>query len=212
MGQAQMQTTEAEFAQRISALMDGEVAAHEVLSAVDLAKDGEGAVHWREYQLIGDALRSEDLLNTRSSEDFLNRFSAKLGAEPHLLVPGVTQRSQSRERQRFLVSPAWVRRIMPSTAVAAAVAAVSWVVVPQLHGRTDGGDASPALVAKATQGPGAVGQAVTVAAADNTPMIRDARLDEYLSAHRQSATNGMVVPYLRAVANGVANTQDSNQE
>ena len=51
-----------------------------------------------------------------------------------------------------------------------------------------------------------------MAAADNTPMIRDARLDEYLSAHRQSATNGMVVPYLRAVANGVANTQDSNQE
>ena len=55
-------------------------------------------------------------------------------------------------------------------------------------------------------------QALTVAATDNTPMIRDARLDEYLSAHRQSATNGMVVPYLRAVANGVANTQDSNQE
>ncbi len=52
---------------------------------------------------------------------------------------------------------------------------------------------------------------MTVAVADNTPMIRDARLDEYLSAHRQSATNGVVVPYLRAVANGV-NSQDSNQE
>lgn len=49
-------------------------------------------------------------------------------------------------------------------------------------------------------------------ATDSTPMIRDVRLDEYLSAHRQSATNGMVVPYLRAVANGVASTQDSNQE
>ncbi|CAJ0770619.1 sigma-E factor negative regulatory protein [Ralstonia chuxiongensis] len=210
MGQAQLQTAEAEFAQRISALMDGEVAAHEVSSAVELAKDGEGAAHWREYQLIGDVLRSEDLLNTRSSEDFLSRFSAKLDAEPHLLVPAVAQRAKTQERHRFLVSPAWVRRIMPTTAVAAAVAAVSWVVVPQLRGPADGADGSPALVAKATQATGA--QALTVAATDNTPMIRDARLDEYLSAHRQSATNGMVVPYLRAVANGVANTQDSNQE
>jgi sigma-E factor negative regulatory protein RseA len=209
MGQAQMQTAEAEFAQRISALMDGEIAAHEVSSAVDLAKDGEGAAHWREYQLIGDVLRSEDLLHTRSSEDFLKRFSAKLQAEPHLLVPAVAQRAQAQERHRFLVSPAWVRRIMPSTAVAAAVAAVSWVVVPQLRGPADGAG-SPALVAKAAQG--ADVPAVTLAAADATPMIRDARLDEYLSAHRQSATNGMVVPYLRAVANGVANTQDSNQE
>ena len=210
MGQAQLQTAEAEFAQRISALMDGEVAAHEVSSAVEVAKDGEGAAHWREYQLIGDVLRSEDLLNTRSSEDFLSRFSAKLDAEPHLLVPAVAQRAKTQERHRFLVSPAWVRRIMPTTAVAAAVAAVSWVVVPQLRGPADGADGSPALVAKATQATGA--QALTVAATDNTPMIRDARLDEYLSAHRQSATNGMVVPYLRAVANGVANTQDSNQE
>lgn len=211
MGQAQLQTAEAEFAQRISALMDGEIAAHEVLSAVELAKDGEGAAHWREYQLIGDVLRSEDLLNTRSSEDFVSRFSAKLEAEPHLLVPAVAQRAKTQERHRFLVSPAWVRRIMPTTAVAAAVAAVSWVVVPQLRGPADGADGSPALVAKATQA-AAGAQALTVAATDNTPMIRDARLDEYLSAHRQSATNGMVVPYLRAVANGVANTQDSNQE
>ena len=207
-----MQTTEAKFAQRISALMDGEVAVHEVSSAIELATDGEGAAHWREYQLIGDALRSEDLLHARSSEDFLSRFSAKLEAEPHLLVPAVVQRAQAQERHRFLVSPAWVRRIMPSTAVAAAVAAVSWVVVPQLRGPVDGVDGSPALVAKATQTPGVQAQALTVAAADATPMIRDARLDEYLSAHRQSATNGMVVPYLRAVANGVANTQDSNQE
>ena len=89
-----MQAAEAEFAQRISALMDGELAAHEVSSAVELAKDGEGAAHWREYQLIGDVLRSEDLLNTRSSEDFLSRFSATLEAEPHLLVPAVAQRAQ----------------------------------------------------------------------------------------------------------------------
>lgn len=205
-----MQTAEAAFAQRISALMDGEVAAHEAASAVELAKDGEGAAHWREYQLIGDVLRSEDLLNTRSSEDFLSRFSAKLDAEPHLLVPAVAQRAQAEERQRFVVRPSWVRRIMPTTAVAAAVAAVSWVVVPQLRGPADAGNGSPALVAKAT--PSADVQALTVASADTTPMIRDARLDEYLSAHRQSATNGMVVPYLRAVANGVASTQESNQE
>ena len=134
MGQAQLQTTEAGFAQRISALMDGEVAAHEVAAAVELAKDGEGAAHWREYQLIGDVLRSEDLLNTRSSEDFLGRFAAKLDAEPHLLVPAVAQRAQAEERHRFLVRPSWVRRVMPTTAVAAAVAAVSWVVVPQLRG------------------------------------------------------------------------------
>lgn len=95
-------------------------------------------------------LRSEDLLNTRSLEDFVNRFSARLDAEPHLLVPAVAQRAKAQERHRFLVSPAWVRRVMLTTAVAAAVAAVSWVVVPQLRGPADGIDGSSTLVAGAT--------------------------------------------------------------
>lgn len=138
--------------------MDGEVAAHEAAAAVELAKDGEGAAHWREYQLIGDVLRSEDLLGAHSTEDFLGRFSAKLDAEPHLLVPAVAQRAQAEERHRFLVRPSWVRRVVPSTAVAAAVAAVSWVVVPQLRGPVGSGDASPALVAKAQQGTGTQGR------------------------------------------------------
>jgi sigma-E factor negative regulatory protein RseA len=204
-----------EAAEQISILMDGELTAHEVDAALSIAKDDTGMADWSMYQLIGDTLRSEELTHAGSTSDFLSRFSATLEAEPHVLVPAVAAAG----RHRLLVRPSWVRRVMPGTAIAAAVAAVSWVVVPQMRGPADAG-APDAIVARVEQLPGgamkagapaAPGGIVTVSA-DNAQMIRDPRLDEYLRAHRTSVATDAFVPTMRTVANGANFSQDNSQE
>ncbi|RZT41639.1 RseA-like anti sigma(E) protein [Cupriavidus agavae] len=208
-----------EAAEQISVLMDGELAAHEVDEALGIAKGEAGMGDWSMYQLIGDTLRSEDLTHVGSTGDFLSRFSAQLEAEPHVLVPAVAAAAAG--RQRLLVRPSWVRRVVPGTAIAAAVAAVSWVVVPQMRGTTDGG-APDAIVARIDQQPGATVKAgapaaatsgaIVAVSADSAQMIRDPRLDEYLRAHRTSVATDAFVPTMRTVANGANFSQDNSQE
>jgi len=205
-----------ETAEHVSLLVDGELGAHEVDAALEHAKGDAGMADWSMYQLIGDALRSEELTHAGSTDDFLARFSARLEAEPHVLVPAVAAAS----RQRLLVRPSWVRRVVPGTAIAAAVAAVSWVVVPQMRGASDAG-APDAIVARVEQpasamkagapGAPATGGIVTVSA-DSAQMIRDPRLDEYLRAHRSSVATDAFVPTMRTVANGANFSQDNSQE
>ncbi len=188
-------------------LMDGELAPNDVDAVLDLAKGEAGMADWGVYQLIGDTLRSEELTHAGSTEAFLARFSATLAAEPHVLVPAVAAAS----RQRLLVRPSWVRRVMPGTAIAAAVAAVSWVVVPQMRGPTEIGTPD-AVVARADQPAPAKGGALVTVSADSSQMIRDPRLDEYLRAHRASVATDAFVPTMRTVANGANFTQDNSQE
>nr|WP_315598053.1 RseA family anti-sigma factor [uncultured Cupriavidus sp.] len=218
MGQAHKQSVHVmEAAEQISILMDGELAANEVDAALGLAKGEHGMADWSMYQLIGDTLRSEELTHAGSTDEFLSRFSARLEAEPHVLVPAVAAAG----RHRLLVRPSWVRRVVPGTAIAAAVAAVSWVVVPQMRGPADAG-APDAIVARVDQQPGAAmkagapvapaaGAIVTVSA-DSAQMIRDPRLDEYLRAHRTSVATDAFVPTMRTVANGANFSQDNSQE
>ncbi len=209
MGQAHKQSVHvAEAAEQISVLMDGELSPHEVDAVVALAKSDSGMANWTVFQMIGDTLRSEELSHAGSTSDFLARFSSRLEDEPHVLVPAVAQAVGM--RQRLLLRPSWVRRVMPGTAIAAAVAAVSWVVVPQLRGPSDLGTPD-AVVARADQPAARPANIVTVAA-ENAQMIRDPRLDEYLRAHRTSVATEAFVPTMRAVANGANFSQDNSQE
>lgn len=218
MGQAHKQSVHVmEAAEQISVLVDGELAAHEVDAAIGHAKGDAGMAEWSMYQLIGDALRSEELTYAGSTEDFLSRFSARLDAEPHVLVPAVAAAG----RHRLLVRPSWVRRVVPGTAIAAAVAAVSWVVVPQMRGPGDAG-APDAIVARVEQNSAAplkagvqaapAASGILTVSADNAQMIRDPRLDEYLRAHRTSVATDAFVPTMRAAANGANFSQDNSQE
>jgi len=209
MGQAHKQSVHVvEVAEQVSALMDGELASHEVGAALEFTRGERGMADWSTFQMIGDVLRSEDLAHIDSTDSFLARFSARLDSEPHVLVPAVAQASQA--RQRLLLRPSWVRRVVPGTAIAAAVAAVSWVVVPQMRGPGDVGTPD-AVVARADQSAPKAGGIVTVAA-DNGQMIRDPRLDEYLRAHRVSVATDAVVPTMRTVANSANFIQDNSQE
>jgi len=192
--------------EQISVLMDGELAPHEVSDMLEAAKSAAGMSEWTAYQVIGDALRSEELTHVGSTEAFLARFSARLDSEPHLLVPAVAS------RHKLLFRPSWVRRVVPGTAIAAAVAAVSWVVVPQMRGPADGGTPD-AVVAQATQPAGMPAKAgIVTVSAESSQMIRDPRLDEYLRAHRTSVATDAFAPTLRTVVNGANFSQDNSQE
>lgn len=98
---------------RISALMDGELDERDAGRLIDaLGRDREALDTWREYHLIGDAVRETRAL----SDGFTSRVSAALEKEPTVLAP---TRLRSREPQP--------RRWYALAASLAAVALVGWL-------------------------------------------------------------------------------------
>jgi sigma-E factor negative regulatory protein RseA len=158
--------------QSLSALMDGRLEA----DAVDRACSAWAAqpavrADWHAYHLIGDVLRSDELAATPARDAaFLDSLREKLAKEPVPLVPRA-----SRWRQPLLV-PA---------AAAAGFVAVAGVLVILRGAAPEGPAAAPTLASN----PG--GEVMVV----NREVIRDARLDRYLAAHRKmSGTGSMQVP------------------
>jgi sigma-E factor negative regulatory protein RseA len=95
---------------RISALMDGEVDEKSAAQLIEaLARDAQAVGAWRDYHLIGDAMRGGQLL----SEGFTERLSQRLAAEPTVLAP----------RRMRTESP----RLFTMSALAASIAAVAFV-------------------------------------------------------------------------------------
>lgn len=69
---------------RISALMDGELADGEIESPIGaLRHGGEALETWRRYHLISDALRENSML----SRGFSARLNERLAQEPTILAP-----------------------------------------------------------------------------------------------------------------------------
>jgi sigma-E factor negative regulatory protein RseA len=208
MGSVSMQSLAPSRAERLSAFVDGN-------GTTDLGLDQEvkqflnefgdrDRTLWAEYHLVSDILKSEDLATDPAADAaFLTRFSTAFESEPALLAP-VTHLSAPQAPNGLT---RLTRRFLPSLAVAAAAATLTWVLVPQLQGS---GSASPAagsmqtasadlhaagvqrvtmVAASAAIGAdvsGNVGASPGAAAAD-VNMIRDARLDQYLEAHQQFA-------------------------
>lgn len=229
MGSATVQTQRGLQAERISALMDGEFDSGELAALLDEA-DTSGRPLWDDYHLIGDALRSDELTLPRSESAFMASFAARLDAEPHLLAPaaladtqaGAAQAAKAGGSRVARINPFLrVRRVLPTAAAAAAVAALSWVVVPRLQDHPAGGaqtqvlaqSAAPAAVAGSSsltrvalaQQPQAAVAAngASDAAPNDLIVLRDARLDQYLAAHQQYAPTPIgqsVSPYMRASA------------
>lgn len=131
----------------VSAWVDGE----DEIRAEDLDTP-YGRQVWETYHLIGDVLRNEDLA-IKPSPMFYARLSRAIDDEPTVLAP------------RALKRPWWRARVS-GLAVAAAVAAVAWVVVPRLAG-------DPALELQPLP-------AAQLAAAEPTD---DTALHDYLDAH-----------------------------
>jgi sigma-E factor negative regulatory protein RseA len=205
MGSVSMQSQALSRAERLSAIVDGETqgSLHADVKQffADLVDDDRAS--WSDYHLIGDALRSDDLVTSpASSVPFVNRFAALLADEPHLLAPAAAGAHRAPVRNGIMR-----RRVLPAFAVAAAAATLTWVVVPRLQGLDP---AAPGHVQSASTDGAAVLQRVALVPASTAPadyqatnIIRDARLDQYLEAHQQFAQQPMVagpMPLIRAAA------------
>jgi sigma-E factor negative regulatory protein RseA len=178
--------------QSLSALMDGRVDDASLDGAFAAWRsDAQARECWHAYHLIGDVLRSDELaVQPAHDEAFLTALRGKLAAEPVPLAPGGRDGGERRWRQR-LVAPA---------AVAAGFVAVAGVLVV-LRGAAPQEGGPSALVAG-----GAAAETLVV----NREVIRDARLDRYLAAHRKvSNTVSVQVPgaLARSVDNVVLETK-----
>jgi sigma-E factor negative regulatory protein RseA len=201
--------------ERLSALVDGELDANIVAQACSAWRDDpEQRSTWYAYQLIGDVLRSEDLASEASRDlAFVNALRGRLAAEPVVLAPqpidviALPEPVVRGSRARWT----WVGA---SAAAAGFVAVAGVLVLTRAPGvstdaqqdRTAGiALSSPAAVQAAqpqaqAPAPAAVVQAANIAAEPQAlvasgKLIRDARLDRYLAAHKQFAgTSALGVP------------------
>jgi sigma-E factor negative regulatory protein RseA len=173
-----MQTSEL-----MSALADGQLGGEDFAAALHASRHDDSAVAcWDTYHLIGDALRSPH--GARGADPaFLSRLNQRLAQEtargpaqapaqpavqgsPVVLLP---QRGQAANDGDFR----W--KLVAGFASVAAVSAIAWNAAGLL---------APAAAPQLAQAP-ALQQQVVVVASPQGPMVRDARLEELLAAHKQ---------------------------
>lgn len=219
--------------EQLSALADGELDEAGIGKACqDWRGDARLRSSWHAYHLIGDVLRSDDLAgDPRRDARLLAALRSRLAEEPVVLAPAPLPRltaagsaaasSQAAGRRR--------RSWMMSSAVAAGFVAVAGVVfvtrAPEVQSTLASGAAAlPAPVsvvgldgfqpASARNNPPSRAEVTAAAPPDpqalvaSGKLIRDVRLDRYLSAHKEFAgSSALGVPsgYLR---NATADASD----
>ncbi len=203
----------------LSAFADGEADAR-LGAALSVAWRDDAAVRerWHRYHLIGDVLRSEELAGAGRDAAFLARLRERLADEPVVLAPAAPVQAAG-DAQAARASRRLARRWAPPAALAAGFMVVAVGAVTLMRPVSE--PAAPVLAVApapapapalraATGGGGEVGSVagqsapLTLAAdADAVPglLIRDARLDAYLAAHKQfggSSALGLPSGFLRA--------------
>jgi sigma-E factor negative regulatory protein RseA len=200
--------------ERLSALVDGELdaAASATLCA---AWRGSDAIRrdWHDWQLIGDVLRSDDLASDPGHDArFLAAVRDRLAGEPVVFAPAAALASAGAARR------ARASRWMLPSAVAAGFVLVVGVVTMLQPGAPSA--TAPTSLARVDAVPAATVPAAPPAAAaapaePQTPvvadgkLIRDARLDRYLAAHKQfagSSALGVPSAFLRSATVDSAGT------
>lgn len=180
--------------ERISALADSELDPAQAQAALDeLLGSVDARVFWRELHAAGDCVRSEETGAAAGDTGFLERFSARLGEEPVVLAPRALAGRGFSQR-------AWLRYGLPGASIAAGVAMVLWMAVPQMS-QTDGQIARvaeaprEAAVVVQKSGLGAEVGAATSLPASVVQMDPD-QVGEYLTAHQGSvrAASLTIVP------------------
>lgn len=181
----QIQTSE-----MISALADGQLRDEAFSRGVEtITGDQLAQETWRTYHMIGDVMRSGELSAGTDPAVFVSRFQKRLSQEPMFetksnannLVAVETQPTAASLLQ--LEKPAandasfrW--KMIAGCASLAAVAAIGWTALGGIGGSTSQ-PGSAELAAVSSQS-GAV-----PTSGERGVMLRDARLDELLAAHRQ---------------------------
>ncbi len=199
----------ASMAEQLSALADGELEDTGVSAVLGAWRTSESArSRWHSYQLIGDVLRSEDLASSAGKDaSFLAALRTRLAGEPVVLAPEplVPQPVEPMWPAAANGSAAGGRTaaagrrwswIAPSAVAAGFVAVAGMLMVTQAP--TPGVDSGATLASSRPSTAGAVVAGVSALGASGSfvdptalvadgQLIRDARLDRYLAAHKQFA-------------------------
>jgi sigma-E factor negative regulatory protein RseA len=212
---------DSEALERLSAMVDGEAESGTVDRLCAAWREQPAArASWHAYHLIGDVLRSEDLSSDAQRDAaFLRAVRERLAREPVVLAPSKEDSAPSVSAPRGAsvasTRPSRWRIWSASIAVAAGFVAVAGALLvtqapaplpaPALAGATDIGSVistgAPAAVAASVD---AEPQSVV----GSGKVIRDARLEHYLAAHKQFAgSSALGVPsgFLRAATAEVPN-------
>lgn len=200
-------------AEALSALVDGEADAGVAMALSSRWRDDPGLRgRWHAYQLIGDALRSDELAGGGHDAAFLARLRDRLDREPVVLAPApaMADAAVGVSRRRAVTVRRWAA---PAAIAAGFVAVVGTLSVtrmpasqapaaqPQLARATV--PAAPVVAAAPTLA--AVSPVVAAATTERAEpatgvLLRDARLDRYLAAHEQfggSSALGVPSGFLR---------------
>ena len=173
----------------LSAAADGQV---DALGTACLAwrNDPGARATWHAYHLIGDVLRSRELAAQPDRDAaFLSRFRDRLADEPVVLAPSPATVTAARRRASGWLVPAAVAAGFVVVAGVLVVARVSAPVAPQGPETLAVAPVSGGVTQVSSRA--ALASSGQAAQAD-TPLIRDARLDEFLRAH-QAARGGVAV-------------------
>ena len=160
--------------ERLSSLVDGQAGPQDWLAACNEWADSPACrERWHAYHLIGDTLRSQELPSAPGHDvAFLAALRLRLAEEPVVLSPAPLASPPAAATPRRL---GWAA----PAAVAAGFMAVAGVLVVLRQ-------PAPEPAAVVAQRPaGTAGSAPLVVV--NGQMIRNARLDRYLAAHRGPA-------------------------
>lgn len=188
--------------EKLSALMDSELAANEVSPLVKALKADAALIQtWHVYHVVGDSLRKLPLLSPGFSADMMTR----LGQEPTILAPRYSSRP----------SPLPARVAMPLAASLAAVSLVgllSWQIlkINREPGLPVIAQASPQLrTAPAAQTVASLTPA-TVAKLPPRVVFATAASNSYLLAHQEFSPSTGVEGF-PAYARALSEAQDSAQ-
>lgn len=187
--------------QALSALMDGELPPAELRRMVQAWHlDADARASWHAYHLAGDVLRSDELASLPSHDvQFLRRLRDRLALEPvPLATDALGASGAERAVPALAVSPlvaaapaARVRhRMLGSAAVAAGVMSVAGALL-WMRPTAPPHEGASLVAGGATVPPPT--QQVQVQQAGMS-VVRDARLDRYLQAHRKTSSNMLQAP------------------
>lgn len=195
----------------VSALADGQLRGEQFAGVLaSLVESREALSTWHAYHVVGDALRCADLADGRADLAFVARLrsrlpssvdapqsAAVLATEAVVLAAGipsvVVAAGPNGRRSESANDPVTRWKLLAGMASMVAVAAVGW--------QLSSGNAASGSAAQLASVPGA-----TIAATASVPatqagmaeppvMLRDARLDELLAAHKQfGGTSALQMP------------------
>lgn len=198
---------EAQRLQSLSALADGELGPAETTALTAAWRDdAQLRERWHTYQLIGDVLRSDELASDAAADAaFLQRLRTRLADEPVVLAPAAVEPGVRGGKARRWATPVAVAAgfvlVIGALTVTRAPVVPAEAGAPQLAQTPVPAPAVAALVGPLPAMAQAEGQQGDRAELASGVLIRDARLDEYLEAHKQfsgSSVLGVPSGFLRS--------------